>query len=219
MAILQANRSLAGTLLKEWNRKMMATWIYLKNLLTDPYVASVTPTSAMAVQKVCGKIDFYSSRLIVEYGPGMGVFTAHLLKNMKNEARLIVVERNKNFYRILRRKLPDPRLAIFNDCAGNVLDILRACKEKQADYIISGIPFSFLSLGKKVEILKNAHSALKEGGKFLAYQNFAQLPTHLKTHLEKVFPKFRTQYFLLSLPPLLIFEAVKENGDLSGLRR
>ncbi len=197
---------------------MLNTWIYLKNLFRDPYVASVTPTSGMAVHKVCEKIDFNSGRLIIEYGPGMGVFTSYLLKKMKNDARLIAIERNKNFSGLLRRELPDPRLAIFNDCAGNVLDILKSCKERQADYIISGIPFSFLSLEKKQQILKNAHSALKEGGKFLVYQNFTQLPMNLRNHLEKIFPKFRSQYYLLCFPPLLIFEAVKENGDLSGLR-
>jgi phosphatidylethanolamine/phosphatidyl-N-methylethanolamine N-methyltransferase len=197
--------------------EMMKTWTYIKNLIRDPYIASITPTSAIAVQKVCEKINFDSCRLIIEYGPGMGVFTAHLLKNMRRDARLIAIERNKNFYQILRRDLPDPRLTVLHDCAENVLDILKSFQEKKADYIISGIPFSFLPIGKKVEILTSAHSALKEGGKFLAYQNFVQTPEILKKHLGKIFAKLHTQYFFLCLPPLLIFEAVKENGDLSHL--
>ncbi len=195
----------------------MKTWTYLKNFVKDPYIASVTPTSGIAVQKVCEKIDFDACRLIVEYGPGMGVFTAHLLKKMKKDSRLIAIERNKNFYQILRKDLPDPRLTVLHDNAENVLEILQSCKEKKADYIISGIPFSFLPVGKKMEILTSAHSALREGGKFLAYQNFVQTPEHLKNHLGKIFAKLQTQYFFLSLPPLLIFEAVKENGDLSHL--
>lgn len=196
---------------------MIKTWTYIKNLIRDPYVASITPTSGIAVQKVCEKIDFDTTRLIIEYGPGMGVFTVHLLKRMRPDARLIAIERNKNFYRILHEELPDPRLTVLHDCAENVMNILKTCKEKQADYILSGIPFSFLPIGKKVEILRGAHSALKEGGKFLAYQNFVQTPDHLKNHLGKIFQKMHTQYFFLSLPPLLIFEAVKENGDLSYL--
>ncbi|MDP3039042.1 MAG: hypothetical protein Q8O18_04130, partial [Deltaproteobacteria bacterium] len=54
---------------------------------------------------------------------------------------------------------------------------------------------------------------LKEGGKFLAYQNFFQFPEFLKNHLERIFQNVRTQYVLQSFPPLVLFEAVKGNGD------
>jgi phospholipid N-methyltransferase len=188
----------------------MSTLVYLKNLFTDRYVASVTPTSRLAVEKVCEKIDFDSRRVIIEYGPGTGVFTQNLLKNMTPDSRVLAIERNANFCGILEREMVDPRLSIFHDDAGNVLDVMKSCNEPQADYILSGIPFSFLPPEKKMEVLLNAHAALKPGGKFLAYQHFCQLPDHLRNHLEKVFPSFRTQYFMFSLPPLLIFEAVKE---------
>ena len=192
---------------------MIDTFIYLKNFITDKYVASITPTSRAAVEKVCGKIDFNGKQVIVEYGPGTGAFTVNLLRNMSGKSRLIAIERNPNFYRILQKSLLDHRLEIFNDCAGNVLDILKSSDKAEVDYIISGIPFSLLSLETKVRILNNAYAALKEGGKFLAYQNFFQLPEFLKIHLENIFQNVRTQYVLQSFPPLVLFEAVKGNGD------
>jgi phospholipid N-methyltransferase len=132
---------------------------------------------------------------------------------MTGSSRLIAIERNPNFSRVLRKGILDPRLEIFNDCAENVLDILRASEEAKVDYILSGIPFSLLSLEAKLRILKNAHFALKEGGKFLAYQNFFQFPEFLKNHLERIFQHVRTQYILQSIPPLVFFEAVKGNGN------
>lgn len=192
---------------------MIDTFIYLKNFITDKYVASVTPTFRSAVEKVCGKMDFNDRRLIVEYGPGTGAFTVNLLNSMTDNSRLIAIERNPNFCRILQKDRVDPRLKIFHDCAGNVLDILKACEETEVDYIISGVPFSLLSLETKLHILYNAYSALKEGGKFLAYQNFFQFPEFLKNHLERIFQNVRTQYVLQSFPPLVLFEAVKGNGD------
>jgi len=191
---------------------MIDTFLYLKNLITDGYVASVTPTSKSAVKKVCGKIDFNGRRLIVEYGPGTGVFTSNLLKNMNDDSRLIAIERNPSFYRVLQKVFVDSRLTVFNDCAGNVLDVLKFCGESEVDIIISGIPFSLLSKENKLRILKNAHSALKEGGLFLAYQNFFHLPEFLKVHLEDIFQNVRSQYVLQCLPPLVLFEAVKTNG-------
>ncbi|HYB21838.1 MAG TPA: hypothetical protein VEH09_12960 [Thermodesulfobacteriota bacterium] len=190
------------------------TLIYLKNLFTDIHVASVTPTSRFGVERVCEKISFPESKLILEYGPGTGNFTSLLLRNMTDHSKLIAIERNSDFYGILQKSICDPRLAIFHDSAENVLDILKSCNgagELKADYIISGIPFSLFSRKRKMAILKNTHAALKKGGKFLAYQSFFQFPDILKTPLEEIFGEVQAQYYMLSLPPLLILEAVK--GD------
>lgn len=189
------------------------TLIYLKNLLRDVHVASVTPTSRFGVEKVCEKINFPTSKLILEYGPGTGNFTNTLLKNMHDHARLIAIERNSDFCRILKKSINDPRLALFQDSAENVLDILKSCNgagELKADYIISGIPFSLLPRKRKMTLLKNTHAALKKGGKFLAYQAFFQVPDILKNPLEEIFGEVQTRYFLFALPPLLILEAVKK---------
>ncbi len=189
------------------------TLIYLKNLLRDVHVASVTPTSRFGVEKVCEKINFPTSKLILEYGPGTGNFTNTLLRNMDDHARLIAIERNSDFCRILKKSINDPRLALFQDSAENVLDILKSCNgagELKADYIISGIPFSLLPRKRKMTLLKNTHTALKKGGKFLAYQAFFQVPDILKNPLEEIFGEVQTRYFLFALPPLLILEAVKK---------
>ena len=191
---------------------MIETFIYLKNFITDKYVASLTPTSRAAVEKVCNKMDLNDRKVVVEYGPGTGVFTGTLLNYMTEDSRLIAIERNENFCHILQKHLFDPRLEIVNDCAENVLDILKACKEAAADYILSGIPFSFIAQDVRVRILNDAYAALKAGGKFLAYQNFFQLPEFLKNHLEDIFQNVKTKYVLQCFPPLVLFEAVKVNG-------
>ena len=79
------------------------TLLYLKNLITDIHVASVTPTSRFAVERVCEKINFPESKLILEYGPGTGNFTSILLKNMTDHASLIAIERNSSFCSVLKK--------------------------------------------------------------------------------------------------------------------
>lgn len=187
----------------------MDTFTYVKNFIRDKDVASITPTSVFGVKRVCSKINFDRSDLIVEYGPGTGVFTNYLLKNMKTDARLILIERNKNFDSILKKNFHDPRVVIVNDSAENVLETLRSCKESQADYILSGIPFFWLSRDLKHRILYNTHRALKKGGKFLVYQTCFQADHHLKVHLADYFPTVRARFEIRNLPPLRIFEAVK----------
>lgn len=188
---------------------MQNTITYMKNFLRDKNVASVTPTSPFGVKRVCMNIDFGGTDLIVEYGPGTGVFSNYLLKNMKRDSRLILIERNKNFDSILKNTINDPRVVIFNDSAENVLETLRKCRESEADYIISGIPFLMLSCNLKMKILYNTHRALKKGGKFLVYQTCFQADHILKIHLERFFSSVQTKFEVRNIPPLRIYEAVK----------
>jgi len=190
------------------------TLYYLKNLLTDIHVASVTPTSRFGVEKVLEKIDFPATKLILEYGPGTGNFTTTLLKNMNVNSKLIAIEKNSDFCKVLNKSIRDPRFSVFEDSAENVLDILKAgngSSDPKADCIISGIPFSLLSPKKRRVILKNTHRALKKGGKFLAYQAFFQFHEVLKVPLEELFGDVQVQYYMFSLPPLLILEATKKD--------
>jgi phospholipid N-methyltransferase len=187
----------------------MDTLIYMMNFIRDRNVASITPTSSVGVKKVCSKIDFNQNNLIVEYGPGTGVFSKYLLNQMRDESRLILIERNGNFNSILKRDISDPRAILVHDSCENVIEALKMCKESEADYIISGIPFSFLDHDLKHRILYNTHRALKKGGKFLVYQTCFQTNNHLKVHLQQYFPIVNSKYELANIPPLRTYEAIK----------
>jgi phospholipid N-methyltransferase len=187
----------------------MDTFIYIMNFIKDRNVASITPTSSVGVKKVCSKIDFSQHSLIVEYGPGTGVFSKYMLQNMGEDSRLILIERNGSINSILKKNINDPRVVLVHDSAENVLQTLRAYKESEADYIISGIPFSFLEPDLKHRILYNTHRALKKGGKFLVYQTCFQTNNHLKVHLQKYFPVVHSKYELANIPPLRTYEAIK----------
>ncbi len=190
----------------------MGTLAYVRNFFSDKYIASVTPTSIFGVRKVCEKIDFADSGVLVEFGPGTGVFTRYLLERMRPECRLVLIERNPNFSEILRRKFRDPRISVVNDSAENILQILTAIGGQPADYILSGIPFSFFPEELRGRILAGSHAALRPGGKFLAYQTFYQSSAHLRIPLEERFGSIRMEYEMRNIPPLGIYEAIKQNG-------
>lgn len=189
----------------------MSFVVYMKNFIKDKYVSSVIPTSPFGVKKVCSKIDFKKSRVIVEYGAGTGVFTKYLLEHMRSDTRLIVIERNPNFVSILRKRFSDPRLSIFNGSAEKVFQTLEACNALPADYVISGIPFIWLSEEQKDRILRDTYRVLKDGGKFLAYQTCFQTSQHLMVYLDQVFHPVQSKYEVRNVPPLRIYEAVKGN--------
>ncbi|MCK5557186.1 MAG: hypothetical protein KAJ01_02330, partial [Candidatus Hydrogenedentes bacterium] len=122
----------------------MSTLTIFKNLLKDVRVGAVVPTSHVAVKRLCSRIDFDKARVIVEYGPGTGVFSKFILRRMSPESKLILVEINSEFCEILRR-INDTRIHVFQDSAEDVGRILKECGENAADHIISGVPFSILS--------------------------------------------------------------------------
>ncbi|MBW3017042.1 hypothetical protein KY316_01615 [Candidatus Woesearchaeota archaeon] len=180
----------------------METWTYIKNLIKDKYVASVTPSSRFAVKNICAKINFMKKNVIVEYGPGTGAISKNILKNMNSSSKLILVETNKNFVKKLR-KINDPRVFVFNDCAENIKSILGSCGEDEADYVISGIPFSYFDSKKRDSITKNTMQALNGTGKFVVYQFTNDVKENLETHFSDV----KRNFELRNLPPLRIFEA------------
>lgn len=183
---------------------VMSTLTYLKNFIKDKNVASVTPSSLVCVRHVCKKMDFDKAIIIIEYGPGTGVFTKYLLNHLNSRSKIIAIEQNSNFVKKLK-EIKDKRLIIYNDSVENVTNLVRQSGFEEVDYIISGIPFSFLSDKQRSSVLNQTKNLLKKGGKFLAYQTSG----HLKQPIKSVFSNLRTEFELLNIPPMIIYETVK----------
>lgn len=182
----------------------MSTLTYLKSFLKDKHVASVTPSSKFCVKKVCNPIHFDRAITIVEYGPGTGVYTRYLLDQMNADSHLIAIETNEAFVRELR-SIADDRLVVEQASVEKVLELVPDQKVGSVDYIISGIPFSFLDDETETKLLNDSKKLLKDGGQFLAYQTSG----HLKESLDKVFGNVSTQWEIRNIPPMTVYQAVK----------
>ena len=183
---------------------LKSTLTYLKNFIKDKDVASVTPSSKLLIKRVCGYIDFSKDNIIVEYGAGTGVFAKYLLNHLTPGSDLILFETNVDFYRKLQ-EICDPRVQVFNDSVEHVIELLQGKYLKEVDYVISGIPFSFLDPESKISILMQTRELLRSGGKFLAYQTSG----HLKDPLQEVFGNVSTELEFLNVPPMMVYESVK----------
>jgi phosphatidylethanolamine/phosphatidyl-N-methylethanolamine N-methyltransferase len=187
----------------------VSTMAYLKAILRDINVASITPTSGVGVEYVCQPIDFSKRNVIVEYGPGTGVFTDYMLPKVSHDSKIVLIERNPDFVSILRKKYRDPRIHIHHATADQVISTLRDSGETYANYILSGIPFSLFSDEYRDQVVSAAYDAIDSGGKFLPYQFFVQRDGQLKKYLERYFPNVESEYFLRNIPPMRIYVAAK----------
>jgi len=176
---------------------------YIKNLIKDPRVASVSPTSLHAIEKMLKGIDFNTIDIMVEYGPGDGVITRELLKRLKPEAKLLAIEINEPFANDLE-KTEDNRLITIHGSAENVRDMLSSRGISEVDMVLSGIPFSLIRYRTRIKIISETRAILKPSGTFLVYQASIQLNGLLK----KYFSEVDIKYTWKNIPPLVIFRAI-----------
>jgi phospholipid N-methyltransferase len=176
--------------------------LFAGNFLRHPYMlGSIIPSSRFLVDQVLGSIDWQRAGVIVEYGPGVGTFTAEILRRMRADARLVAIETNGDFVRFLRSSFPDPRLSVVHDSAAEVGAVLRRLELAPASYIISGIPLGSMPVAEQADIVGKTRAALAPGGAFLVYQFTARvLPV-----LQRTFGEVRRSVERRNLPPAQLF--------------
>jgi phospholipid N-methyltransferase len=183
----------------------MTEKILIREFIKDKKVGAAFSTSRHVIKKMLGNIDFDKATLLVEYGPGKGVITTHLLKRMRNDAVLYVFETNEKFIKDLL-KIGDKRLVIINESAENAQIILKnRYKISKVDYVISTIPFTFFDRRKRKRIITKTYNLLNENGKFITYQYTGLIYQLLK----QKFHQTRVIAAVLNIPPAIIFTGIK----------
>lgn len=167
------------------------TLLFAKNFIQHPrMLGSLIPSSRFLVDRLLSKIDWRRARTIVEYGPGVGTITAHILTRMRRNAQLIVFEMNEDFVRYLRRAFPDPRLHVVHASAEHVGRELAKLGLEGADYIISGIPYTTMPEQLRGRIMQESREALNPGGAVLVYQFTRAVLPYLRAYFNQVYQDF-----------------------------
>jgi phospholipid N-methyltransferase len=161
--------------------------LFARNFFKHPrMLGSIIPSSRFLVRDLMRQVDWRHARVIVEYGPGVGNITAEVLKRMHRDAHLVVFETNDDFVDFLRRSIPDPRLTVVHGSAADVARVLVDLGLEQADYVISGIPFSTMPEQVSTEIVRATRRSLRPGGRFLVYQFSRAVARFLKPEFENI---------------------------------
>ena len=176
--------------------------LFVRNFFKHPkMLGSAIPSSRFLINRILRRVDWNTATVIVEYGPGVGVITAEILRRMRPDAALIVFETNDDFVAFLRRSLRDQRLQIVHGSAAEVGTVLAQRGLGQVDYIISGIPYSTMPADVRSAILEASRAALKPQGRFLVYQfSRAALP-----FLQRVFSQVDVDFEPLNILPARLF--------------
>ena len=143
----------------------LSQWgLFFRQFVKHPgMIGSIIPSSAALVNRVLDQVDWRSTRLFVEYGPGVGTFTRSILDRLPADATLLAIDLNPDFVGYLGSEIGDPRLKVVHGSAADVGRFIRETGHYQADYILSGIPFSTLPPGVGSMICAETRAALRPG--------------------------------------------------------
>jgi len=176
--------------------------LFARNFLKHPrMLGSLIPSSRFLIEEVLQAVDWANARVIVEYGPGVGTFTAELLRRMRPDASLIAIETNTDFVRYLKSSLHDPRLQVVQESALRTDKVLRDLGYVKADYVISGVPLGSMPPELRRGILNTTHSVLDPRGRFLVYQ----FTTRVLPDLQRIFRLVDRRFEPLNILPAQVF--------------
>jgi phospholipid N-methyltransferase len=177
-------------------------WLFANNFIKYPaMLGSIVPSSPFLVNDVLVQVDWTRARVVVEYGPGVGTITQEILKRMRPDAVLVVIELNPQFVSFLQKRIQDPRLRVIHGSASDAKQVLAGMNLDHADYIISGIPYSLIPDPTRRDILEQARQILTPDGALLVYQfTDAVLP-----YLKSSFGSVRENFQFWNILPARIF--------------
>ncbi len=154
------------------------------------------------------KIDFREARVILELGPGTGVFTVEIIKRMRQDCLLIVVELNKEMFQLLQQKFHDPRVVLIHGSATDIQEILTKQGHEKADVIVSSLPLSVMPEQIADAILSASEQVLSNNGRYVQFMYSLLLKKKLKKH----FSGLKQSYVFLNFPPAFIFDCRKNKA-------
>ncbi len=181
--------------------------IWLKNWIRYPLVlGAVLPTQKFASDIMASEVDSNTS-MVVELGAGTGQITNSILNKNINEKDLILVEINKEFSEILKKKFP--KAQIFSEDAISFFEKFPKRFNKKIDMIISGIPLVSLDKNTRNKICELSVNNLSESGTFFQITYFIRcsFPNEIikKYKLSKKLKGFTP----FNIPPAFIWKIYK----------
>jgi phospholipid N-methyltransferase len=182
--------------------RLQSAMLFARNFFRHPrMLGSIVPSSRFLIRELLKPVDWEQARVFVEYGPGVGVITAEVLRRMRPDAIMIAIETNPQFVSYLRSTIQDERLQVVEASAEAVDEILRRYGQSNANYVISGIPFSTIPAPVRERILLKTCEVLKPGGSFLVYQ----FSTVVLDDLRRIFRYVTRQFEPLNVLPAFLF--------------
>jgi phosphatidylethanolamine/phosphatidyl-N-methylethanolamine N-methyltransferase len=142
-------------------------------------IGAVTPSSKMLARAMARYVDSHNDGPVVELGPGTGPVTAALVEAGVDPSRLVLVEFNPVFCRILRTRYPSATLV--QGDAYSMRRLLETLLLQPAAAVVSGLPLVTKPMRQRVRLIRDAFDLMLPGAPFVqfTYSVASPLPRRL----------------------------------------
>ncbi len=147
---------------------------FIRSWIEKPLsTGAVMPSSRVLARAMARYVDPQSSGPVIELGPGTGPVTEALVRRGVDPARLILVEFNPDFCRLLRSRYP--AATVVQGDAYRLRRLLGDYISKPAAAVVSGLPLVTKPLRTRLRLISEAMTLLAEGAPFVQF-TYAMLP-------------------------------------------
>jgi phosphatidylethanolamine/phosphatidyl-N-methylethanolamine N-methyltransferase len=174
---------------------------FLRSWIEKPLTTgAVMPSSKVLARTMAAYVDPKSEGPVVELGPGTGAVTQALVERGVDPARLVLVEFNPTFCRMLRVRYP--AATVVQGDAYRLRHLLETTLREPADAIVSGLPLVTKPMRTRVRLISEAMALLRPGAPFVQF-TYAMVPP-----IPKGLSGIRTEaspLIWLNLPPARVW--------------
>jgi phosphatidylethanolamine/phosphatidyl-N-methylethanolamine N-methyltransferase len=141
---------------------------FLRTWFDNPLVmGAVSPSGRMLARAMAGFVDPYSTGPIIELGPGTGPVTEALIRRGIPAERLILIEFDPAFCKLLARRFPGA--AIIRGDAYDLKAALGAANIRPAAAIVSSLPLLTKPESLRLALLVQGFGLMRPDGVFVQF--------------------------------------------------
>jgi phosphatidylethanolamine/phosphatidyl-N-methylethanolamine N-methyltransferase len=142
-------------------------------------IGAIAPSSKILARTMASYVDPNSDGPVVELGPGTGPVTEALVKAGVSPSRLVLVEFNPSFCRILQARYPDATLV--QGDAYSIRRLLETLLIEPAAAVVSGLPLVTKPIRERWRLVRDAFDLMVPGAPFVqfTYSVASPLPKRL----------------------------------------
>jgi phosphatidylethanolamine/phosphatidyl-N-methylethanolamine N-methyltransferase len=134
---------------------------------------AVMPSSKALARTMARYVDVKASGPVIELGPGTGPVTEALVQHGVDPARLVLVEFNPSFCRLLRTRYP--AATVVQGDAYKLRRLLETLVREPAAAVVSGLPLVTKPLRTRLRLIADAMGLLAPGAPFIQF-TYAMVP-------------------------------------------
>src|SRR5580693_1023369 len=153
---------------------------FIRSWLERPLaIGAVTPSSKVLARAMASYVDPDSDGPVVELGPGTGPVTEALVAAGVSPSRLVLVEFNPSFCRILQSRYPDA--TVVQGDAYSLRRPLETLLIQPAAAVVSGLPLVTKPIKQRLRLIRDALDLMVPGAPFVqfTYSVAAPLPKQI----------------------------------------